>query len=125
MGPCAKQRVTCEIYLGPLEKAYGTASIVTENECANPQAVCPRAPGEDYTKCKTVCQQAGHAEQNAVQYVEHWRGTHPWLFGPQGVGIYAVITGHTYACQACQEALYAAGVDWIKVQKDRHEGTAK
>jgi len=55
--------------------------------------------GEDYTKCRTVCRQHGHAEQVAVR-----------LAGPLARGAHAYLDGHTYACQACQEALFGAGV---------------
>lgn len=92
-GPCAKARVTCTLTLPD------GGTVVGENWCANPQPVCPRLPGEDYTKCETICQQEGHAEQVAVR-----------LAGPRAVGAVAVLRGHGYACRACQEALFGAGV---------------
>jgi hypothetical protein len=92
-GPCAKTRVTCTLTFP------NGVEVVGENLCANPQAVCPRAPGEDYTKCATVCQQMGHAEAQAVA-----------ACGGIADGASAVLRGHTYACQKCQEALFGAGV---------------
>ena len=70
-----------------------------ENWCENPQTVCPRSPGEDYAKCKSVCRQEGHAEVVALR-----------MAGAKATNARAYIEGHTYACQSCQEALFAAGV---------------
>lgn len=98
LGPCAKTTVRCTLMLANGDHVIG------ENWCANPQPVCPRSPGEDYTKCKTICQQEGHAEQVAVR-----------LAGSRAVGAIAILRGHTYACQACQEALFGAGVSFFRV----------
>jgi len=92
-GPCAKATVRCTLVTSD------GSHVVGENWCDNPQPVCPRLPGEDYTKCRTVCRQHGHAEQVAVR-----------LAGPLARGAHAYLDGHTYACQACQEALFGAGV---------------
>lgn len=97
-GPCAKAAVRCTLITAAGER------IVGENWCANPQAVCPRAPGEGYDKCKTVCQQEGHAEAVAVR-----------LAGDMAKGAHAYLEGHTYACQSCQEALFGAGVAALTV----------
>lgn len=70
-----------------------------ENHCRNPQPVCPRLPGEDYTKCRTVCDQVGHAEVVALQ-----------LAGAEAAGCTASVRNHTYYCMPCQHALFAAGV---------------
>jgi hypothetical protein len=69
------------------------------NWCRNPQAVCPREPGEDYTKCKTICDQFGHAELDALR-----------LAGDAAAGCMASLHNHTYYCMACQHAMFAAGV---------------
>lgn len=92
-GPCAKTTVRCTLVTPSGER------IVGENWCAKPQAACPREPGEGYEKCKTVCQQEGHAEAVAVR-----------VAGEKAVGSRAYIEGHTYACQSCQETLFASGV---------------
>lgn len=81
-------------------------TFIGENWCANPQPVCPREPGEDYTKCVTICQQEGHAESVAVR-----------LAGELARGGYALLRGHSYACQSCQEKLFAAGVLWLGVRR--------
>jgi hypothetical protein len=78
--------------------------MVGENLCENPQPVCPREDGEDYTKCKTICRQGGHAELQALDLVG----------GVADSGV-AVVRGHTYACRECQEALFSAGVLWLRV----------
>ena len=97
-GPCAKAQVFCEIV------TLGGSTFVGTNWCANPQSVCPRAPGEGYEKCKSICQQSGHAEIDALR-----------LAGDKAKGATATLRGHTYMCQSCQEALYAAGVAWVRV----------
>lgn len=99
-GPCAKTTVTCTLFL-----ADGT-QVVGTNACSNPQAVCPRLPGEDYTKCSTICDQQGHAEVQALARVSP---------PARAEGASAIVTGHTYACRECQEALFAAGVKWLRV----------
>lgn len=98
-GPCALRVVTCTIFATSGMQFHGT------NECLNAQPTCPRLPGEGYEKCTSICQQQGHAEYQAL-----------FKAGAAALGASAVIHGHTYACQACQEALYGAGVRWIGVR---------
>lgn len=97
-GPCAKRWVICVITDTDLVEYRG------ENDCANPQAVCPRAPGEGYEKCGTICQQSGHAEIEALKAA-----------GAHAKGADAVLTGHYWVCQSCGAALQAAGVYSIKI----------
>lgn len=92
-GPCAKATVRCTLVTAAGEHIVGT------NHCENPQAVCPRAPGEGYEKCASICRQVGHAEVVAVN-----------LAGARARGARAYLEGHTYACMACQHALFGAGV---------------
>lgn len=95
-GPCAKATVRCELHLKNFRVIVGT------NACLNAQPVCPRAPGEDYTKCKTICDQQGHAEVQALRAVLD--------AGLDPAGAVARLYGHTYACMNCQHALFGAGV---------------
>lgn len=90
---CAKVTVTCTLVTSMGEHFVGT------NWCANPQPTCPRAPGEGYDKCRSICLQSGHAEVDALARA-----------GMKSIGARAYIEGHTYACQHCQEALFGAGV---------------
>lgn len=90
---CAKTRVTCTL-THPDGRFW-----IGENWCKKPQARCPRNPGEDYTKCKTVCEQGGHAELDALR-----------MAGKNAAGTTAVLRGHTYFCMDCQHALFGAGV---------------
>ena len=96
---CAKKTVVCKIIGARGETYIGT------NDCDNPQPVCPRAPGEDYTKCETVCQQRGHAEIQALRAA-----------GDDARAGIAILEGHTYFCQHCQEALFDAGISLIGVR---------
>jgi hypothetical protein len=105
-GPCAKTVVRCTLITKSGER------IIGENRCLNPQTVCPRLPGEDYTKCVTVCKQIGHAEQVAVL-----------LAGPKARGAEAFLEGHTYACQDCQRALTEAGVASLTIGRPAQETT--
>jgi deoxycytidylate deaminase len=95
-GRCAKAVVECVIV------TLDGKSYVGRNDCANPQPVCPRAPGEDYTKCREICQQASHAEVAALAECES--------LGGDPVGGTAYMNGNTYFCKPCQEMLTAAGV---------------
>jgi len=97
-GPCAKLRVRC-IIVGETGTMYAG-----ENDCANPQPACPRAPGEGYEKCQTICQQAGHAEIEALK-----------VAGDDARNGEAHVYGHYYACEPCARALRDAGVRTIVV----------
>lgn len=92
-GPCVKATVRCTLVTPAGERFVG------ENWCANPQAVCPRAPGEGYEKCKSICAQEGHAETVALR-----------VAGLKANGAHAYVEGHTYACRPCQEALFSSGI---------------
>lgn len=96
---CAKRRVQCVIV------TEDGKSFVGENDCSNPQNICPRAPGEDYTKCRTICQQTGHAEVNALRAA-----------GPEARGALAVLIGHSHYCAACQIELFRAGVTALTIK---------
>lgn len=92
IGPCAKARVKCTIVT---EEGY---RFVGENACRNPQHVCPREPGEDYTKCRLICEQDGHAEIMALAKAREW-----------AVGATAYVE-FKRVCDACAYALTKAGV---------------
>jgi hypothetical protein len=76
---------------------------VGQNWCLNPQAACPRLPGEGYLKCKTVCPQPGMQKR--------W----PWPWPVSAKGATAYVEGHTYACDNCQSVLKKAGVIRIEI----------
>lgn len=107
-GPCAKRRVVCIIY------PRGLAPIRGENDCANPQPTCPRLPGDGYEKCKTVCDQAGHAEIVAIRKAQEWVGN----AGGSLVGARAEIGGHYWICEPCGKALLDAGIRDIRIFHD-------
>lgn len=99
VGPCAKKRVICTLLTVTGEKIVGT------NDCRRPQVKCPRAPGEGYEKCKTICDQEGHAEEIALKRA-----------GDKAKGAIATLEGITHYCRACQEKLFAAGVEALMIK---------
>lgn len=100
-GPCAKRHVTCVILTDCNERFVG------ENDCANPQATCPRQPGEGYEKCKTICQQAGHAEIEALKAA-----------GERARGADAFLYGHYWICEPCGAAIRDAGIRSLKIMAE-------
>ena len=98
-GPCAKVRVRCVIR----NETYG--DFEGENDCANPQTTCPRAPGEGYEKCQSICRQAAHAEIEALKAAGNFaKGATAYLFG------------HYHACEPCARALRDAGIREICIR---------
>lgn len=94
---CAKHRVICI-----LSDDSGSRVMIGENLCMNPQVTCPREEGEGYEKCETVCEQMGHAEEQALaNWNSKWRDTPP---------THAVIRGHERVCDNCAQILEDAGV---------------
>lgn len=98
LGDCAKKKTWCRIIAADGEEFYA------ENWCASPQNNCPRKKGEGYAKCKTICHQLGHAEENALRLA---------LDADKARGATAVFGGHSYACRDCQEQLYGCGIIFI------------
>ena len=95
-GPCVKQRVRATIITATSRRFVG------ENDCANPQTVCPRADmptGVGYHLCKEICQQGSHAEIAALDAAQE-----------SSVGATLYLDGHTYACIMCKMACAAAGI---------------
>lgn len=100
-GPCAKRQILC-IITTQYGRRYGG-----ENDCANPQTTCPRLPGEGYEKCKTICQQDGHAELQALAAAKE---ENAYLQGAS-----AFIRGHYYICEPCGKALRDAGIGLVEI----------
>lgn len=93
---CAKKTVTCLIMCLNGTGYFGT------NDCNNPQTECPRLKGEGYEKCKSVCQQDGHAEEVAV--------SNALSDNADLNGAIASISGIDHFCKSCQKKLYANGI---------------
>lgn len=75
------------------------------NDCRNPQPSCPRLPGEGYEKCKSICDQEGHAEEIALKAA-----------GDKAKGAIAELEGIGYFCKQCQLKLFAAGVTALRMK---------
>lgn len=98
-GPCKKQIVTATIVTADGRRFVGT------NDCETPQEVCPRADmpsGVGYELCKSVCNQTGHAEINALRAA-----------GPGLSDATLYLEGHTYACDHCKEMCKSCGIKEI------------
>jgi deoxycytidylate deaminase len=97
IGPCAKRRTIALLVL-PNGRSY-----VGENTCRNAQPVCPRAPGEGYEKCQTVCKQERHAEVDAIFQARRDSGDEALEGGRMAVS-------HHYGCLSCTGALDYHGI---------------
>jgi hypothetical protein len=100
-GPCAKRRITCDLMTAEGPTFHGT------NDCDNAQEICPRAPGEGYEKCASICQQGAHAEIDALNAALRC--------GYEAKDAVAIIQGHYYICEPCGRALRDAGVRMVKI----------
>lgn len=96
-GPCAKKQVRCELKVD--DKIF-----IGENDCANPQSICPRKPDEGYQKCTDICGQSGHAEIQALRAA-----------GELAYNSHGSLYGHHYVCQSCGLALKQAGVKTMTI----------
>jgi len=96
---CAKRHVVAII-----EKAG--KYYVGSDWCHNPQKDCPRSPGEDYSKCKTICKQDGHAELDAIKNAK----------GNTKGGIMYLI-GHNHCCEPCLAAMKKANIKTVIFNK--------
>lgn len=90
---CADKQVTCTIVSKDYQLFVGT------NDCIEPQLNCPRVPGENYVKCRTICKQPGHAEMEALK-----------LAGVHARGGVATIRGINWMCRECQMVMVEAGI---------------
>lgn len=99
---CAKKVVKCVIETPKGDYFYG------DNSVRNPQDVCPREEGEDYTKCKTICDQPGHAEEMALKAARD--------AGVDVSGGRVFISGIDHYCKSCQRKLYAAGIKELNLE---------
>lgn len=98
---CAKQVVEATII------ATDGTTYVGRNDCANPQAVCPRGSmpsNVGYHLCRSVCRQAGHAEVMAIEAA-----------GEHAEGATLILRGHVAVCPECMKACNAAGIARIEV----------
>ena len=96
---CAKKEVTAVL----ITKDGGDPSFfIARNLCSNGQEVCPREEGEDYTKCKTICKQEGHAEVVVLKKAKK-----------RAINSIIVLMGHDHCCEDCIDAMKKAGVSEV------------
>lgn len=98
---CAKKKVVCI-----LVTADGEHSFSGTNNCANPQEVCPRKEGEGYEKCKSICNQPGHAEEVALKKAQET--------GVSLCNATAHVSGIDNFCKSCQRKMYEAGIRTLR-----------
>lgn len=94
---CAKRNVIAVLQRRDFEEDLFMAS----NKCDNPQEVCPREDGEDYTKCRSICQQSGHAEVEVLKLVKSWMDLTYYDL---------TIIGHDRMCSECTNAVADVGI---------------
>jgi tRNA(Arg) A34 adenosine deaminase TadA len=97
-GPCAKRQVECVI------TTPNGGRFIGRNDCSNPQSACPREIGEGYEKCRSICDQAGHAEIEAIKAA-----------GDGARNATAILRGHYWICEPCGRALREAGVISVNI----------
>lgn len=93
---CAKKVVIAELFVA--------GRIFTgDNRCLSPQDECPRSKGEDYTKCKIICNQPGHAEEVAISEAQKWG------IDPEGghMNVY-----HKRVCDNCKTIMKKHKMTW-------------
>lgn len=96
---CAKVEVHAYLVTPDGKVYHGT------NWCASPQLHCPRAPGEDYSKCHSICGISAHAEVNAIVAA-----------GDAAPGSIIVVDYH-YVCDACQQECHMSKVKPMTVEE--------
>lgn len=92
-------------------KAVVKARLVTtsgqvfegENAVSKPQVQCPRLEGEGYDKCISVCDQQGHAEEQAV--------LRALMAGVELRGAHMTVEYH-HVCKKCQGMMWSFGITW-------------
>ena len=100
---CAKRHVVAVLI--PQDSLY-PKYYIDYNSCKTPQEICPRHENEDYTKCKTICNQKGHAEINVLNQA---------LDDKRTKGSLIILMGHTYCCNNCLDEMKKAGVQNVIV----------
>lgn len=80
------------------------------NHALYPQSVCPRAPGEGYEKCHSVCATTGHAEANAIKKA----GDAAW-------GGFLIVDYH-YICDDCMSKIEEKGITAMTVEEFLAQG---
>lgn len=93
---CAKKRVRCIIVTADNDTFEGW------NDCMLSQLSCPRLPGEDYAKCKFICNQEGHAEIMALKEAQAANADLKYAT--------AIINGINRVCKECADKLTRAGI---------------
>lgn len=97
---CAKKLVVCKL-------TKDGKTFVGNNDCFSPQECCPRDLGEDYSKCKEICNQGGHAEMVALQLMIE--------DGVDPAGSCAQVFGIDHVCKDCFRTLRDVGVNRITI----------
>ncbi len=105
-GKCAKQTTIAILNVN------GNYYIGT-NHCESPQKECPRGDmpsGEGYHFCKQVCNQQGHAEENAIITASE--------AGEDVDGAILFLIGHYYVCGGCRQLCKDVGIETIIILDD-------
>ncbi len=102
---CIKQTVVATIITKCGETISGFNGIKNLEITECPRVVANIATGVGYELCKDVCNQVGHAEIEAIKNSKGYDLT--------GATMY--LTGHTYCCDNCLEAIKNSGISKVYV----------
>ena len=95
--PCYKREVCAIIVTQQGEISVGE-NLIYNDEVTE----CPRAKGEGYEKCTSICAQKGHAETEAIRKAKDSG------YDLEGGNLY--LMGHHRICGPCKEACDNAGL---------------
>jgi len=102
--PCFKREVTAVIVGRDGRIAVGQNLIYNDD-----LEECPRAKGEGYDKCISICNQKGHAEIMAIKKAKER------YLDMEDANIYLI--GHHRICDNCKEACDNEGLNVIIVNE--------
>ncbi len=101
MKPCFKREVCAVIVNNIGQVVVGQNLIYTNEEISE----CPRKKGEDYTKCKTVCNQTNHAETEAIRIAK--------LRNMEIRGATLYLHNHYKMCENCKKVCEYEGLNVV------------
>ena len=104
--PCLKQIVGALIVTKNNDKIYGYNNINKKVDMC-PREILDLKSGEGYDLCHSVCKQNSHAEISAINIAKSNK------LNIKGSTLF--LSGHTYCCDNCLEAIHREGISKIVI----------